>query len=380
MKINVSAEALASFVNIVSRAVKPKSNLPVLGNIYIEASEDFLKLIGTDLEVQIVAQLNAKVQKTGKATVNASLFSQYLNTLDKTQEVELSLEKNTLRVSTNSSKAEFATRDPSDFPLFESVSYEKVFDISVDDFIQISDKILFSVAKDDIRPILTGVNIELDKDLATFVTLDTFRLSKFDYKLDKPVAKTKSMVVPSVAFDHVLRVVRDSFVSALADSEVVGISLAKNNNFAKFNYGNVVVYSRLLEGEYPKYKQIIPSEFSLVVNIPREDFLKALKRVGVFAQNAISQKVVLTFKDASVKLESNIPELGSVTEQVPLESAVKKEFKIAFQLRFLSEVIGIISDPSFEFRGISSTAAAMFIQPSLADKYLHLLMPLKLEE
>ncbi len=380
MKINVSAEALASFVNIVSRAVKPKSNLPVLGNIYIEASDNTLKLIGTDLEVQIVAQLNAKVQKTGKATVNASLFSQYLNTLDKTREVELSLEKNTLRVSTNSSKAEFATRDPSDFPLFESVTYEKVFDISVDDFIQISDKVLFSVAKDDIRPILTGVNIELDKDLATFVTLDTFRLSKFDYKLEKPVAKAKSMVVPSVAFDHVLRVVRDSFVSALADSEVVGISLAKNNNFAKFNYGNVVVYSRLLEGEYPKYKQIIPSEFSLVVNIPKEDFLKALKRVGVFAQNAISQKVVLTFKDASVKLESNIPELGSVTEEVPLESPVKKEFKIAFQLRFLSEVIGIISDPSFEFRGISSTAAAMFIQPSLADKYLHLLMPLKLEE
>ena len=380
MDFFIDSELLAGYINILGKIIKAKSNLPILGNLYIKAEKNTIKLIGTDLEVQMVATLDAKVKNPGETTVNANLFIQYVNSLKGKGELHVFQDKNTLFVEADGSSASFATRAPEDFPLFEEYAYTELFSIKSAKFTQMVDKTIFSCAKDDIRPILTGINVEVKDGILTFVSLDTFRLSLIKTDDINQSGENSQFVVPAEAMATAVKVVRDSLVASFADSDLLNVQVSKDKNFMRFSFANVVVFSRLLEGEYPNYKDIIPTDFKLDITIKRDELITALRRVGVFAQNAISQRVVLEFADSNVTLSSVVPELGSVTETVKLETEVKEKFKIAFQLRFLLEIINLIDDENIIMKGINKLSPVMFMQPSLKDSFLHLLMPLKLDE
>ncbi len=380
MDFVIDTEFLSNYVNLIGKVVKSKSNLPILGNIYIKAEKDKVLFIGTDLEVQIVANLDAVVKKTGVTTVNANLFIQYVNSLKKEGDVRVFLNKNTLTVQSKSSKATFSTRSADDFPLFDNADYTKSFSIKASKLNLMIEKTIFSTAKDDFRPILTGINVEIDNNSLVFVSLDTFRLSLIKTKKFEATVDGYKNVIPAQAFGIVDKILKDSIVNSFAKEDIVNVYNSKDKNFIKFEYSNVVVYTRVLDGDYPNYKEIIPADFSLDVNIKKDEFLQALRRVGVFAQSAVSQRVILTFKDNVLTLESTVPELGSVNESVELLEPIDKEFKIAFQLRFLTEIVTLIDDEIVNMRGINKLSPVEFRQPSLKDEFLHLLMPLKLDE
>ncbi len=380
MDFSIDSELLAGYINIIGKIIKAKSNLPILGNLYIKAEKDKIKLIGTDLEVQMVATLDAKVKSQSETTVNANLFIQYVNSLKGKGGIHIYQDKNLLYVETEGSSASFTTRAPEDFPLFDEYAYSKLFNIKSAEFTLMVDKTIFSCAKDDIRPILTGINVEISDGSLTFVSLDTFRLSLITTDKISHFGEDTQFVVPAEAMATAVKVVRDPLVASFADKDELEVQISKDKNFMRFSFANVVVYSRLLEGEYPNYKDIIPTDFKLDMTINKTDLLTALRRVGVFAQNAISQRVVFEFKDSKLTLSSVVPELGSVTETVALPTAVKENFKIAFQLKFLLEIINLIDDENIEMKGINKLSPVMFRQPSLKDSFLHLLMPLKLDE
>ena len=378
MEFKISAEVLSSYVNIASRTVNPKANLPLLNNILLEVSKEAIKIVGTDLEVQLTAKAQLHSKETGKTSVNAKLFSQYINTLPKTETLAITQEKGILKVSSKAGDAEFTTRDTDDFPLFEDGEMDTLFTLQGDEFSMMVDKTTFACAKDDIRPILTGINVEIDGNAVTMVALDTFRLSKINATSQTAFSGKKQVVIPALALEHMVKVIRDSFIASVTEKPIIACKLAKAGNFILLQYGDIDLYARLIEGEYPAYKAVIPVAHSTEVTISKATWVESLKRVGVFAQSAIGQKVVLSFGDGKLVMESQVPEVGNIREE--LEVTIDGEpLKIAFQIKFLLDILSLVSDESVVFRATTKVAPGVFIQPSL-DSFLHILMPLKLDD
>lgn len=378
MELVISAEVLASYVNIASKVVNAKANLPLLNNLFLEVSKKSLRLVGSDLETQITATAQTAAKETGKTSVNAKLFAQYINTLPKTESVMLKQGKGVLKVSSKVGDAEFTTRDVDDFPLFETEDMDTLFTLQGEQFASMVDKTVFACAKDDIRPILTGVNVEVEGESVLMVALDTFRLSKITAQSSTKFVGKKQVVIPAIAMEQVVRVIRDAFIATVTDQPVVVCKLSKNGNFVLMQYGDIEVYARLIEGEYPAYKAVIPVAHQSEVTVSRAAWLESLKRVGVFAQSAIGQKVVLSFGENKLTMEALVPEVGNIKEEL----AVTHEgdpIKIAFQIKFLLDILTLVEDESVIFRATSKVAPGVFIQPSL-DSFLHILMPLKLDD
>ncbi len=378
MEFKISAEILSSYVNIASKVVNAKANLPLLNNILLDVSKDSIRITGTDLELQITAtaQLNAKV--AGKTSVNAKMFSQYINTLPKSDTVEITQDKGVVKVTSKAGTAEFTTRDVEDFPLFESGDMDTLFTLPGDLFGTMIDKTTFAAANDDIRPILTGINVEVEEESVTMVALDTFRLSKITAKSQSAFSGKKQVVIPASALEQMVRVVRDSFISSVADQSTVTCKIAKAGNFVLLTYGDIELYARLIEGEYPAYKAVIPVAHQVEVTVSRSAWLESMKRVGVFAQSAIGQKVVLSFGDGKLVMESQVPEVGNIREELEVTHE-GEPLKIAFQIKFLLDILTLIADESIVFRATTKVAPGVFIQPSL-ETFLHILMPLKLDD
>lgn len=377
MRFRINAEIFASYINLVSKVVSSKANLPVLSNILLDVEKNKVTVIGTDLDVQISAATALSADDEGKVTINAKLFSQYINTVPKEESIEVLLDKNTLFVTSQSGSASFSTRDAEEFPLFETNDLEVLCDIPRETFITMVDKTIFACAKDDIRPILTGVNIEVDAGFVTMVALDTFRLSKISVPI-KTASQRKQIVISSEALDHASRIMKDAFVSSTAENEDVIIKLSATGNYCVIEYGDVQVYARLIEGDFPEYKQAIPAAHQIEISLEKQKLIDSLKRVGVFAQSAISQRVIMGFEKGQLTMEANVPEVGEVKEVMPVKMD-GEPLRIAFQLKFLLDILSHIEDDTVILKAINKNAAGVFYQPSM-ETFLHLMMPLKLDD
>jgi len=378
MEFKIGAEVFSSYVNIVSKVINAKANLPLLNNVLIDVSSDSMSLTGTDLEVQVSTKTPVVGKKPGRTSVNAKLFAQYVSSIPKTETIQVKSKKGVLVLSSSVGSAEFATKDVDDFPLFDEDSMETLFVLPGEVFSRMVDNTIFACAKDDIRPILTGVNVEIDGEEVTMVALDTFRLSKMSGKSQEKYAGKRSVVIPSEAMDQVVRVIRDSFISTVTEQPVVKCSVAKAGNYVLLTFGDVSIYARLVEGEYPNYQAVIPTAHQTEVTVSRSAWLESLKRVGVFAQSAIGQKVVLTFEGGKLLMESKVPEVGNIEDSLDVTHD-GEPLKIAFQSKFLLDILTLSSDDSIVFRASSKISPGVFIQPTM-ESFLHILMPLKLDE
>jgi DNA polymerase-3 subunit beta len=377
MRFRINAEIFASYINLASKVVSSKANLPILSNILLDVEKNKVTVVGTDLDVQISAATTLSADDEGKVTVNAKLFSQYINTVPKEESIEVLLDKNSLFVTSQSGSASFSTRDSEEFPLFETNDLEVLCDIPRDTFITMVDKTIFACAKDDIRPILTGVNIEVDAGFVTMVALDTFRLSKISVPI-KSTSQRKQIVINSQALEHAGRIMKDAFVSSTAENDDVIIKLSSSGNYCVIEYGDVQVYARLIEGDFPEYKQAIPAAHQVEITLEKQKLIDSLKRVGVFAQSAISQRVIMGFEKGQLTMEANVPEIGEVKEVMPVKMD-GESLRIAFQLKFLLDILSHIEDDVVILKAINKNAAGVFYQPSM-ETFLHLMMPLKLDD
>ena len=377
MRFRINAEIFASYINLASKVVSSKANLPILSNILLDVEKNKVTVVGTDLDVQISAATTLSTDDEGKVTVNAKLFSQYINTVPKEESIEVLLDKNSLFVTSQSGSASFSTRDSEEFPLFETNDLEVLCDIPRDTFITMVDKTIFACAKDDIRPILTGVNIEVDAGFVTMVALDTFRLSKISVPI-KSTSQRRQIVINSQALEHAGRIMKDAFVSSTAENDDVIIKLSSSGNYCVIEYGDVQVYARLIEGDFPEYKQAIPAAHQVEITLEKQKLIDSLKRVGVFAQSAISQRVIMGFEKGQLTMEANVPEIGEVKEVMPVKMD-GESLRIAFQLKFLLDILSHIEDEVVILKAINKNAAGVFYQPSM-ETFLHLMMPLKLDD
>jgi len=365
MKVNVLKENLAKSLNTVGRIVSTKNSLPVLSHVLIKTEDGRLKLASTNLEIGITYKIGGKVEENGSITVPARLFTELVNSLPG-DKVEMSLNDLTLKIMSGNFKAEIKGITAEDFPLIPDIKESKVLAMDNKIFRDALKLVSFAAAVDDSRPVLSGVFIVKEGKNLTFAATDSYRLAEKNITLSKDLGTDFSVIVPIRTINEILKIVSD------IDGE---INVYLSDNQISFEVDGVELISRLIEGQYPNYRQIIPEGSETKANIKSADFLNILKVAVLFARengNTLSIKI-----NPKGKIEVNViaSQVGS-NESFLDADVTGKGGEISFNGRFIMDYIQNVNSKEISLEITGELTPGIMRTAEIKD-YVYIIMPLR---
>jgi DNA polymerase III subunit beta len=379
MKVTVLQENLARGINIVSRAVSPRSTLPVLGNILVATDEGRLRLSATNLELGITCWIGAKIQDEGSTTVPARTFSDLIGTLsDKQVEMDLSVRTQTLNLRCGASNTDLKCIDSQEFPPMPVADFSEGLEINVSDLKDMIHQVVFAASTDDARPILTGVLATVDGDQFTMAAADGFRLSVRKIQLSSPTSQPIKAIIPARALSELARIAGEG-------NQTVTMVLPLNRGQVIFRMKEIELVSQLIEGSFPDYEQIIPKKHETRAVLSSNAFLKACQQAEIFAREG-SHIAKLNISPGG-ELEPGSVEISGQSEETGFNQNIVDAtiegppLVIAFNVRFLREVLDVIDTPNVVLETSTDTSPGV-IRPAgekgEQSKFLHVIMPMHL--
>ncbi len=327
MKIEILQEQLLKGLEVVTRAVSTRAQLPVLSHLLIEAGDSGVVLSATDLELGIRMKIAAKVVEEGKVAVPAKMFGEFLASLAPGK-IELLTDKETLIVTSPNYKGKFQTIDAAEFPAILELDKEmETCQVEQGALRAAIERVVFASAKDTLRPVLTGILWETHKNKIRVVATDGFRLSVEEVGASS-VQAGASLLIPARGLTEVIRLEGDEKIK-------VG-HLTKNNQVA-FLIGDVQIVCQLLDGSFPDYAKILPKEFKAETLVLREELLKAVKAAHIFARDN-SNMVRWQFKDSGLVLVSSSQERGECRIEVGASTTGEPE-EIVFNAKYVIDYL-----------------------------------------
>ncbi len=375
MKVTVLQESLAHGLSVVSRAVSPRSTLPVLSNVLIATDEGRLRLSATNLELGITCWIGAKIAEEGSTTVPARTIADLVGTLP-AELVDLSLNTSTqtLNVRCGASNTDIKCIDAQEFPPLPVPDLDGAIQLNVADFKEMVQQVVFAASVDEARPVLMGVLMTVDKDAVTLAAADGFRLSVRKGTLSQPAAQAVTAIIPSRALSELARVAADG-------SESISMVMPKGRGQVVFRLKDVELVSQLIDGTFPDYQQIIPRSYKSRTILSTLALLKACKQAEIFAREG-SNVARLDIKSAgdlepgSVEISAQAEETGS-NETVVAATIEGIGLLIAFNVKFLREVLEVIKTPNVALETAAPNAPGV-IRPVGDENFLHVIMPMHL--
>ncbi len=376
MKVTVLQANLAHGLTIVSRAVSPRSTLPVLANVLVATDEGRLRLSATNLELGITCWLPARIEEDGSTTVPARTFSDLVNALPGDQ-VALSLDVKTmtLNVRSGSSTADIKCIDAQEFPPFPVPDAEGAVQLKVADFREMIQQVAFAASTDEARPVLMGVLIQVERERLTLAAADGFRLSVRRATFPSPAPAPLTAIVPARALMELARAASDG-------EESISMMLPKGRGQVVFRVRDVEVVSQLIDGTFPDYQQIIPRKYTSRTLVSTAALLKACKQAEIFAREG-SNVARLNIKSAVGDLQPAEVEVSAISEETGKNETLVEAtvdgggLLIAFNVRFLREVLEVIHTPNVALEMTAPNAPAV-IRPVGDEDFLHVIMPMHL--
>lgn len=373
MKVSCLEENLARGLSVVSRGVSARSTLPILANVLLKTDAGRLKLTTTNLEIGVNAWVLAKVEDEGGITVPAKLFADFVNSLPPGQvDLSLNVRTKTLHVSSGAYEANVKGLDAEEFPVIPTIPEKPTTRIAQGALKRMVNEVAFVAATDDSRPVLTGALVRLEGDEITLVAADPYRLgvrrSTLLQKVDPPI----EIIVPARSLFELARVLGDG-------DDPVDVAVTPTKSQVIFHAEAVDLISRLIEGQFPNYRQVIPTSYSTRVVVEREELLKATKLASYFARDAanIVRLAVdpqdggapLVVSAAAAEVGDNVSRVEATVEGAPMQ--------IAFNARFLAEALGSLSAPEVALE-LGGALAPGVLKVVGEDTYLHVVMPLRI--
>jgi DNA polymerase-3 subunit beta len=375
MKVNVLQESLARGLSIVSRAVSPRSTLPVLSNVLVASDEGRLRLSATNLELGITCWIGAKIEEEGSTTVPARTFLDLVGTLPQEQvSLSLATATQTLNVRCGASNTDIKCIDAQEFPPLPVPDMEGAILLNVADFKEMISQVIFAASVDEARPVLMGVLVTVDKDTITMAAADGFRLSVRKGTLSQSVPQPVSAIIPARALGELARVASDA-------NEIISMVMPKGRGQVIFRLKEVEVVSQLIDGTFPDYQQIIPRSYKSRTILSTPALLKACKQAEIFAREG-SNVARLDIKSAgdlepgAVEISAQSEETGS-NETIVAATIEGLGLLIAFNVKYMREVLEVIKSPNVALETSAANAPGV-VRPVGDDNFLHVIMPMHL--
>ncbi|MCX6812382.1 MAG: DNA polymerase III subunit beta [Candidatus Berkelbacteria bacterium] len=369
MKISCTQEKLNRGLSTVSRIVGNRTTLPVLSNIYLETGDGCLKLSATDLEIGIVTTIAAKVDEAGATTVPARLMSEFVaNNSD--PNILLETKDNTTHLKSERFDANIKGIDPAEFPVLPEVSKEAEISISAEVFSRAVSEVIIACANDETRPVLSGIYFRFEAGVLYLVATDSYRLSEKKIKLTTPVPNDKEFIVPARTMQEILRI-----SSSLVSGEKIILSASENQ--VAFVLGETKIISRLIEGAFPNYKQIIPTAFRSTAKVELKDFAAAVKMAALFARQGAGNIKVKLANDQII-LTSIADQVGDNISNLPAEIS-GDEVEITFNAKFILDLLTVVTEKKILIEVNDKTSPGI-IKPEKESDFAYIIMPLRVEE
>jgi DNA polymerase-3 subunit beta len=376
MKVTLLQENLARGLGIVSRAVSPRSTLPVLANILIATDEGRLRLSATNLEMGITCWIAARIEDEGSTTVPARTFADLVNALPGDQ-VALNLDSSTqtLNVRSGTSTNDIKGIDAQEFPPLPVPDMEGAVQLNVVDFREMIHQVAFAASTDEARPVLMGVLVIVAGDQLTMAAADGFRLSVRSATLSAPASQPVNIIVPARALSELARIASDG-------AETISMVVPKGRGQVVFRVKDAELVSQLIDGTFPDYQQIIPRSYKSRTLVSTASLLKACKQAEIFAREG-SNVARLDIKAAHGEMEPSEVEISATSEETGKNETIVEAtvdgsgVLIAFNVKYLREALEVIRTPNVALETSAANAPGV-IRPVGEDDFLHVIMPMHL--
>ncbi len=380
MKITCTQENLARALSYLERVVGKQTTLPILSNFLIETEKGRLKISATNLEIGVIVSIGAKIEKEGKITVPAKILSNFIYNLPSGDILTLEEENQHLKVVSTAYQIRIKGMDGKDFPIIPQFKkdYQYVFPAQV--VKNALSRLLFCVSINEARLELTGISVSFLEDGIHLAATDSFRLAEEIIPLEKGVSsqeilnKNTSLIIPNKVLHELIRVI------ALESTE---IKMALEENQIFFEVDGVEIISRIINGKYPDYQQIIPKNFSLQVLFDKQELQRAVKIAGALSSYS-SGEIALVFdkENKTCTFLSQSQEIGENKTVLPVGYVSGEgSLTIVFNPRYVLEGINVLTTEKILFcANNASTPASLQMVDSeeTPDKrYLYIMMPIR---
>lgn len=366
MELSVTQENLARALGAASRVASSKTQLPILGNILFRTDGNRLMIAATNLEIATTQHIGAKIVNNGAITIPARLITEFVTSLPKTT-VTLKVTDNKLHLTADGYNSTVNGTLADDFPELPTINDKTAVSYTIDtnSLKQAIGQTILTASNDATRPVLTGVYWHSHDGVLYLAATDGYRLS------EKRLLATKSdvaAIIPTTTLQEVLRVLAD---------DINEVEILFDESQVRFRLNGTEITSRLIDGNFPDYRQLIPATSESVITIPRTEFAQITKVAGLFARES-GGSVTLTAdteKDR-LSLHSVASELGENTSEAPAE--VSADGQVTLNSRYLAEALGVLDGETvtFRFSGKLSPCVLSVADQTDAD-YQHIIMPLK---
>ena len=376
MKVTVLQDNLSRGLGIVSRAVSPRSTLPVLANILIATDEGRLRLSATNLELGITTWIPAKVEEEGATTIPSRTFSDLVNTLPGDQVLlNLDNETQTMNIRSGASTNDIKGIDADEFPPLTTPDMDGAIQLNVADFKEMIQQVAFAASSDEARPVLMGVLLTVTGDQIIMASADGFRLSVRKATLSAPVDEPINAIIPARALSELARISGDG-------TETVSMVVPSGRGQVIFRVKNTELVSQLIDGAFPDYEQIIPRSHKSRTLVSTASLLKACKQAEIFARDG-TNVARLEIKAAENDMKPSEVEISAQSEETGSNETIVEAtvdgigLLIAFNVKFLREVLEIIKTPNVALETSAPNAPGV-IRPVGDDDFTHVIMPMHL--
>lgn len=365
MKLQILQENLTKAVSQASRFTSAKAQLPVLGNILLSCRKTKIYIMSTNLEISVSSGVGAKVEEEGELSIPSRVLNDLISNLPK-ETITLESDKEQLKVVSSGFSSTVLGMASTDFPKIPTtIGKDDAFSLPKKEFTEALSHVTFAVSTDETRPVLTGVLISILKGEMSLVATDGFRLSRRVINVSSE--KDLKIVVPRLILTELLK---DS-----GEGSEILFNYNEKDKQAIFGMDDVILTSRLLEGEYPDFEKIIPKQSVVNVRVDKEEFQRAIKLASVFARDAANVIKIKVLKE-SIKV---LAEGSSGNQEAKVDAKIEKQdgdFEISFNFRFVEDFLHSMKGEELvmEFSGVST--AGVF-KDSADPSYLHLIMPIR---
>ena len=368
MRFTISREKLQEGLAAVTASIPAKTTLPVLANILVETTERGIRLSGTDLDIAVSTEVVADVETQGAITIPAKKLGEIARELPPSPvKISASGEQ---RVSLECGRSRFKLlglpRD--EFPSFPTVRFDESWKVRSGDLQKLISHTSFAVSTEESRPILNGVLWELRPEFMRMVATNGHRLSKMELAIASVGAPSSDLIVPPKALDQIRRLFP-------ADEE---LEIARGDNHLGFRSPFTSVFTRLIEGPYPNYEQVIPKDNEKIAIADKQALAGALKRMSVIASDQ-THRIRMSFNAGMVKFSVQTPDLGEAQDELPVRYD-GDPLDIGFNATYLLEILKYIPTEEVKMTFKAPERAATFEPEAWNDsaKFLALVMPLRL--
>lgn len=365
MKVICTRKDLFEGVQTAARAVSTRSSLPILSHLLVRAEGDHVRIAATDLEVGLECIVPASIQEDGGLTVPARIIHEMLAALPET-EVSLSVEEdNRVKIKAGSSDYTINGLPSEEFPMLPEVKEDISLTISKSVLRDAIRKTIFAVSLDESRPFLTGILTVLAEEGLRLVATDTHRLCVQDVELVSSQGET-SVIVPGRAMNEVLRLLSED-----EGESTINISQTQ----IMFKIDGVTLVSRLIEGQFPNFQRVIPSDFDKKLIVPTEDLLASVRRASIMVRDN-SNRAVLKTDDGKLVVTAESGSIGQGYEEVEVVRE-GEDIQMAFNTKYLLDMLSVLESDAVEMQ-LSGPLNPALLKPEGQEGYIYVVMPMQL--